>query len=225
MVTLSNIQILRAFAATNVVVFHTIGVVERSFAEASILGNLSGWGENGVDVFFVLSGFVIQFSYARSPKEPGKFLRSRLIRIIPNYWSWTLVLFFALLLLPQLFPRLEADSLHLLTSIAFLSGPLLASEPVLYVGWTLEYEMLFYLLFTLAIAAGHSLAERWLVPAAMLGLVIAFGLPLLAMEFVFGMLIARAFLSGRAMVNPAVTFWFGGGDSSRRCSSISRRTE
>ena len=65
-------------------------------------------------------------------------------------------------------------------------------------------------MFTLAIAAGHSLAERWLVPAAILSLVIVFGLPLLAMEFVFGMLIARAFLSGRAMVNPAVTFWAGG---------------
>ncbi|NKX42774.1 acyltransferase, partial [Rhodobacteraceae bacterium R_SAG2] len=146
MVPLSNIQILRAFAATNVVVFHTIGVVEKSFAEVSILGRLAGWGENGVDIFFVLSGFVIQFSYANSPKEPGEFLRSRLIRIIPNYWSWTLALFFALLLLPQLFPRLEADLLHLLTSMAFVSGPLLAREPIFYVGWTLEYEMLFYFL-------------------------------------------------------------------------------
>ncbi len=134
-----------------------------------------------------------------------------MIRIIPNYWSWTLALFFALLLLPQLFPRLEADLLHLLTSLAFVSRPLLAREPIFYVGWTLEYEMLFYFLFTLAIAAGHSLAERWLVPAAILGLAIVFGLPLLALEFVFGMLIARAFLSGRAIVNPAVTFWLGGG--------------
>lgn len=208
-VTLSNLQVLRAFAATNVVMFHSIGEVQRFYPEIPIFGHLAGWGGNGVDVFFVLSGFVIEFSHSKSPKRAGAFLRSRLIRIVPNYWAWTLALFAALLALPHMFSHLEADFLHLLASMLFVSEPLLDSKPFFYVGWTLEYEMLFYLLFMLSIASGPFLTKRWLVYVVIFGLAIAFGLPLLALEFLFGMLIARAFLSGWTMINPAVAFSLG----------------
>lgn len=208
---LNNLQALRAIAAINVVMFHTLGSVARTRSEdPGALAVLLGWGANGVDIFFVLSGFVIYLSQAQKPKTPGRFLWNRVIRIVPNYWAWTLSLF-AALVAPQLFPRLEAGAGHLAASLLFVSQPFTGLEPVFYVGWTLEYEMLFYALFWAALWIRVPQAPLIFIPAALLLLALVAGLPLLALEFLFGVLIALAFLAASPILPPVFTFTAGVG--------------
>ena len=58
---LLNLQLLRAFAALNVVLFHTIGTCFLRY-ETDFISYLEGWGANGVDIFFVISGFVMLYT-------------------------------------------------------------------------------------------------------------------------------------------------------------------
>ena len=77
MKTLVSIQYLRAFAALGVVAFHT--------GRATILG------QAGVDVFFVISGFIMWMVTAE-PVGPAQFLWHRVVRIVPLYWIATLIM-------------------------------------------------------------------------------------------------------------------------------------
>ena len=90
---IANLQLLRAFAAINVIIYHIIGTSVAYGYELNFINILSGWGANGVDIFFVISGFIMYFSQAQNPKTPIKFLKSRLIRIVPLYWLMTFVSF------------------------------------------------------------------------------------------------------------------------------------
>ena len=57
---------------------------------------LGEWGANGVDIFFVISGFVMIYSQINNPKTILKFYKSRLLRIVPIYWliTFTIILLF-----------------------------------------------------------------------------------------------------------------------------------
>ena len=80
---LSNLQYLRAFAAINVVYLHVLiggNSYDRSSTMFPILGE---WGANGVDIFFVISGFVMIYSQINNPKTIVNFYKSRLLRIVP----------------------------------------------------------------------------------------------------------------------------------------------
>ncbi|MDB2405246.1 acyltransferase family protein [bacterium] len=59
---LLNLQILRAFAALSVVLFHTIGTSSSYGFDTRWISYLEGWGASGVDVFFVISGFVMLYT-------------------------------------------------------------------------------------------------------------------------------------------------------------------
>jgi len=85
----TNIQALRAFAALNVVLFHAIGAGMAYDMKPLFLAPLEGWGANGVDVFFVISGFVMMVAQQQNPKSPRAFLRGRVARIVPVYWAAT----------------------------------------------------------------------------------------------------------------------------------------
>jgi exopolysaccharide production protein ExoZ len=147
-VKLLTIQYLRAVAALAVVVYHATA--------------RAGWpivvGAAGVDVFFVISGFIM-WTVTERPTTPGGFLSHRLIRIVPLYWLATFVA--ALTSHPDLI-RLTA---------ALLFIPWRAPDghvwPVLVQGWTLQYEMFFYLLF----AAGLALPRRGQLMALSIALI------------------------------------------------------
>ena len=81
-----NLQLLRAFAALNVVVLHTIGTADSYGYETNLISYLEGWGANGVDIFFVISGFVMLYTQLDNKKTVKDFLILRAIRIIPIYW-------------------------------------------------------------------------------------------------------------------------------------------
>ena len=124
-------------------------------------------GASGVDIFFVISGFVMSVSAIGREKNehPARsFMERRLIRIAPLYWLLTTVFLLKLLLL-GLYPTLESSSTHLAVSFPYLLASFLfipyrsslgTIQPPLLVGWTLSYEMFFYLLFAGALAMRKS---------------------------------------------------------------------
>ena len=135
---LANLQAVRAVAAIGVVVFH--------FGLMPATSLPFGVGAFGVDLFFVLSGFIIAHSSARSARH---FLPRRLIRVIPAFWIATLLA--ALFTLQGLSPAEAFD--WLIQSLFYLPHPQ-GRPPLIFVAWTLVYELAFYLLYWLALRIG-----------------------------------------------------------------------
>lgn len=157
---LLNIQALRALAAFMVVLVHlqTLAVIGGASEDLFRFGNA------GVDIFFVISGFIMVFTTGRRPVGPAAFLLSRIKRVAPLYWAVTLAVFAAAVAAPRLFQHTQADLRHLIGSLLF--WPMQRGDgtlrPILFVGWSLNYEMAFYVLF----AAGLCLRRRILGVAA-----------------------------------------------------------
>jgi exopolysaccharide production protein ExoZ len=126
-----TIQILRAVAATSVVYFHT-------FADPH-------FGRFGVDIFFVISGFVMAMIVAGG-QTATEFALQRIIRIAPLYWTLTTVFLVAAKIRPDLAPSTDPTLLDYIRSLLFI--PYFKEDgtlcPILTVGWTLNYEMFFY---------------------------------------------------------------------------------
>ncbi|CAM3032823.1 MULTISPECIES: acyltransferase family protein [Sphingomonas] len=157
--TLWTVQALRGAAALMVVIGHgqsaAAGIVTAAggyFARSTLLP----WGA-GVDLFFILSGFIMVHASARlfgQRNARAEFLRRRLVRIVPLYWLVT-TLFLALLAAATMkggdpFP----DAGAILASYAFFPADTYGDErlfPVFDLGWTLNYEMFFYALFALVV--------------------------------------------------------------------------
>lgn len=209
---LYNIQALRAVAALMVVLFHVSGLLEPT-------GFNSDWvnfGQRGVDLFFVISGYVMVYTTSRKPVSGGAFFLNRVFRIVPLYWSLTLPLGIAAIVAPSMFKSFEATPQSLIKSLAFI--PFLDSTgkfvPVLFVGWTLNYEMFFYALFAIALTfARRSASWTAIATLTMLSLIAGFGIVggqsqawevfytnSIILEFGFGMLLAL--LIGRAFILP-----------------------
>lgn len=187
-----RIQILRFIAAAAVVVYHTQITVLSYYGGANPYP-LFEFGLYGVDLFFVISGFIIVFIGSNKETTAGIFARKRIERVVPMYWLMTIGMF-ALTHIPGLARNEVSDPVHLVQSLLFFSwvnGP--ETYPVLNVGWTLEYEMLFYVV----VAAAMALTRRpWITAATAILLLVLSGRgtsfflqnPIL-IEFVFGMTI------------------------------------
>jgi exopolysaccharide production protein ExoZ len=196
--TIVSVQALRALAALSVVLCHF-----------NFLGlQLSGRGDDpiplysfasGVDLFFVISGFIMVYSSEDLFGAKGAwriFLRRRLFRIVPLYWATTVFLFIVLMH--------KLDVAHVLKSLLFIPYESAAGfYPVHGVGWTLNFEMFFYVLFAAAIflpkgsaVAGVSLGLLCLVAFGRIwqpqGAVLFWSDPIV-IEFIFGMVIALVY--------------------------------
>ncbi|MEB2845435.1 acyltransferase family protein [Endobacterium cereale] len=153
-----NVQILRFFAAFLVVFAHAhvevLNVAARSGGTFGGIGLLD-WGL-GVDIFFVISGFIMYFMmhdrFGR-PGAPVDFLRRRLVRIVPLYWIFSTLMLVSILAAGSLINNNGLDIRHIIASYAFIPWPRTDGElfPLLSLGWTLNYEMLFYAIFALAL--------------------------------------------------------------------------
>ncbi|WP_159754257.1 acyltransferase family protein [Sphingomonas sp. 8AM] len=146
---LTNLQYVRALAAYLVVLYH-----------ARLLTPLGqalplDFGRAGVDIFFVISGFIIQHVAARDDAgRPGAFLVKRLIRIAPLYWILTLMIGLAGPFAPALAGKAGVpDAGMIARSLLFIPYVDGAGDihPVLFTGWTLNYEMFFYALFAVGL--------------------------------------------------------------------------
>lgn len=115
---------------------------------------ISMYGSIGVDLFFVISGFVIYHAVQSRQVSPSVFALHRMARIIPAYWLFTLLTAAALVFFPGVVPLTEYTPVFLLKSLFFIpaqnpSG--IGFYPLLTVGWTLNYEMAFYAVFFLSL--------------------------------------------------------------------------
>lgn len=146
---LYGLQILRGLAAISVAAFHILyksGSVPGRFVPDWLTLSLSA----GVDVFFVISGFIMFYAtFARGGPviAPGEFMLRRAIRIFPLYWFCCLTL-------------LTLIAVHIMRPHAFAFDEIVKSmllvpghNSLLVVSWTLSYEMLFYFIFAATLFA------------------------------------------------------------------------
>ena len=141
---LLGLQILRFVAAMAVVLFHMGSDYQIRFG---LDANPFAYGAFGVDIFFVLSGFIIAMTTDPS-RGAWYFYRKRLIRIVPIYWLLTFGVVAIGIAAPTLLNSTEVSFEAVIKSLLFIayerpSGEL---QPLLFLGWTLNYEMFFYLI-------------------------------------------------------------------------------
>lgn len=146
---LYGLQYLRAIAAIAVVAFHAAGRVGGSFLV----------GEAGVDIFFVLSGFIM-VAITGPTTRPGSFLADRIRRILPPYWIVTTLIVVGTF--AGLFPHIVLKPGYVAASFLFLPSVVPGNVqiwPLLVPGWTLNFEMMFYVVFALSISMRSQRAQ------------------------------------------------------------------
>jgi peptidoglycan/LPS O-acetylase OafA/YrhL len=181
-----------------------------SFGYAPIVLDISG---AGVDLFFVISGFVMVYASQdlfQSADGGWLFLRRRIARIVPLYWIVTTLFLLTMVLMPHALSSAAPTGMEILKSYFFIPYAQVGADvmrPIYKLGWTLEYEMFFYCVF----AALLFLPMRWTILAtailfsglATLGAtlspapgILSFWTDPIILEFVMGAFIAMAFLHG-----------------------------
>ncbi len=173
-----SIQVLRALAAFMVAIHHVqpdAAVVAARAGLSFTRSDLLPWMA-GVDIFFVVSGFIMvhasQDLFGRDDAA-HLFLKRRLARIVPLYWAMTTLFLLVGLAVPAVLNSGVPSLQQILGS--YLFWPVVSTQgmvqPVYSLGWTLNYEMLFYVLF----AAGLMLPRAWTLPAITLALALLVG--------------------------------------------------
>ena len=218
------VQALRAIAALAVAFDHvahdllaaSVGRVGAGLALLAACWNAMPW-KAGVDVFFVISGFVI--AHASTPLfgtrgGARRFLGRRLARIVPLYWAATTLFLAILALAPGAVHGALGGAGYVVRSYLFIPArrPDGLVEPVFGLGWTLDFEMLFYVVLAPfvrlprgAAVAGVTLALALLVAAGRAGLVggVALGTSANPIVFEFCAGMGLALLVGRVAVPAA----------------------
>ena len=218
---LIGVQYLRAIAALMVAYFHSLEQIPQyaSLLDRYFLGDAHL--SNGVDLFFVISGFIMVLTSRRI--TPGEFAMRRIIRIVPLYWTLTGTLLVLLLWKPELLRSTVASSEYALKSFLFIpyanpgqNGQLF---PLLVPGWSLNLEMFFYAVFTFVLflpanrrvpaAGAFFLFVVWCAPlfiGTAHGREIGFFGDYRLFEFLFGMMLAQWYIEGLPRL-PAPVLW------------------
>ncbi len=212
---LHALQYLRAIAALAVVYSHTVIQVEgyQQF--------LAHAGSFGVDIFFVISGFIMIY-IARPDTRPVAFFIARIRRVVPLYWFFTFLMAGILLVMPSVFKATVFQWDTLLKSLAFIPHWSTAYEgyvwPIVAPGWSLIFEMYFYLVFAISLL----LAERYRILFISVVITVVFIIATrlntgesavaqffsesMVFEFILGMLLAFAWKRGLRL--PSSTAWY-----------------
>lgn len=187
-----GIQVLRGVAAVTVLVHHAIEMSNGSAGRFSP-DWLTTSGDVGVDIFFVISGFIMlhtSFRPSRPPIDPISFLKRRFLRVYPFYWL-------CLLAMSAVFLVGFMKSHAIGPARVVQSVLLLPDDPLINVSWTLSYEVFFYLLFAASLLSTARTTTAILSMAA-IAAAILFGtladVPFFAnpvmIEFCFALLLA-----------------------------------
>ena len=144
-----SVQYLRGCAALMIVFVHLGLQLKRAGYEGQWPYFLSA----GVDIFFVISGFIMWITTARG-MTTLEFFRRRFHRVVPLYWLLTSVILATLIAFPDAVQSGKIDIWHVFGSYLFVPvvHPSLGiMQPLLIPGWTLNYEMFFYVIFGFAL--------------------------------------------------------------------------
>lgn len=169
-----GIQALRAVAAFAVVLGHSMNYLWRG--HGAVPGVLTEFqGAVGVDLFFVISGFVMTISSGRlltRPHPTRVFLWRRVLRVVPLYWLLTAVKLVILAALPRFDVAAQRPSVwNAVSSFLFVPSVNGMGEirPVITLGWTLNFEMMFYVLFAISLVWRDRFARLLLPLIVLLG--------------------------------------------------------
>lgn len=235
-----SIQILRGLAAFAVLVFH-IRVTEAQLiaqaagSELPLVGGLFANGYLGVDLFFVISGFIMVFVAGASPARPrvaAEFLFARFTRVYPIWWVFAAALSIYMIAIYGLYGLSEAGTpaigkgipqIEYLVKSFFLIPQ--ADFPILAIGWTLVHEVHFYMVFALILLAPPRL-RPWLLAvwaalvvagslmglsAALPGTMLELATHPMTLEFILGAAAAYLVISERrwrpAILTAVAVFW------------------
>ncbi|WP_192821895.1 acyltransferase [Rufibacter sp. LB8] len=203
------LQVLRGVAVVLVVHFHAIEAQtlyldssNHSWQEGFV--HLKTFGAVGVDLFFVISGFIIVYTSRRYLQRGagGEFFLKRLLRIVPLYWLVT-----GLVLVSQWALKQPVAGVEVWKSLLFF--PFFDEErfimPVLAVGWTLSFELLFYLLTALLLFSKSRHYMLWVILLLLLAISAGWWFPSpeswlvfatnpMLYEFVYGTVIGLLYL-------------------------------
>lgn len=144
---LDSLQIFRAIAVLFVIIRHNVAAINYYHtSEFKFLNFLGDVGRYGVDFFFVLSGFIIAYTVKfklEAPKGLNKYLKNRIIRIYVPYLPASI----GLLILYNIFPNFSNSNREIstITSLTLLPD----GRPALSVAWTLTFEIIFYIFYSL----------------------------------------------------------------------------
>ncbi len=211
-----NVQGLRGIAALLVVFAHVHDFSDR-VAYQPLFRMFAPLGACGVDLFFVISGFImmtVHWHDFNALDSSRRFLLRRWLRVLPPYWVVTLMLALVFAVAPSLRHHWSGAHANLLLSLLLVPQPDTASihdivPPLLFVGWTLIYEMYFYYAFAGALRMSRGAALRcfalWgvavlafqFVPLTLVNPYMAFFGRNLIIEFLFGIGVGYLVMNGR----------------------------
>ncbi|MDB9513483.1 acyltransferase [Kamptonema animale CS-326] len=178
---LELIQAFRGIASIFVVLFHT-RFQSYSTPITDWIRPLFGATYSGVDFFFVLSGFIISYVHYSEIGDFSKFkpfIIKRFIRVYPFYWILTILVILVYSIVQKLGGMTQPMGIDVLIK-SFLLFPQL-KPAIIFVSWTLCYEVFFYILFSLLFVVKTKVYFKMLV-AWMVLILINYGLKLNGIE-------------------------------------------
>lgn len=157
---LPQLQVLRFVAASLVLFGHLLMEMREHGMGSATLSNMDAypWG-SGVDIFFVISGFIIFYVCVGKESTVDNlvdFISRRLIRIVPIYWFFSALMIVAIAMFGFYVKQKALDPGHIASSFLFIPWARPGDgdvRPILGQGWTLNYEMFFYAAFSLVFLA------------------------------------------------------------------------
>lgn len=161
-----SVQYMRAIAALLVVLTHI------AWKGTQFSNNPMSWfhiGECGVDLFFIISGYIMCHTVCNKKLNITEFLKARLIRIIPLYWVLSILALFIYLVFPS---RINTSGGVTDVFSSFFLTPS-DGKYLIQNGWTLSYEFYFYMIFSLGIWVGGK--SSFFLPAIVLLLLVVSG--------------------------------------------------
>lgn len=206
-----SIQYLRAIACVMILLAHTLTKFNQIYGDETPYLWPSG-GSSGIDIFFIVSGFIITHVAWRHHQEAGymrSFLWKRFFRIVPLYWFWTTVALMVFLVAPG---QVNSSGGHTSVFQSYFFVPT-DQKYLVQNGWSLSYELYFYATFALSLFAprrvAYVLITALFVSAYTLGQSIHFHSPLsqfltdgLLLEFLAGIGIYGLYRHNRVLPAP-----------------------
>lgn len=230
MAQIGSVQVLRGLAALAVVFSHTqqdMAAAMLKSGGAFALSFLLPWGA-GVDLFFVISGFIMVYASQDlfgQRHAARDFLTRRLIRIAPLYWIFATLFLVVQIVTMKAGSKALVAPQDIIASYLFFPTDAFAdgfARPFFTLGWTLNYEMFFYVVFASLLIFPRAIAALGVVSLLTIGVLagaaiapqsvaIAFWTQPIVLEFGLGALIAFALVEGARLPRSVALALIGGG--------------